>query len=143
MSVLPNKDLRWLAMLAVTCALSGCDRAASRRSKTDNAVIDTGHAVIEGGALYYESAGSGPVVVLLHGGNLDGRMWDEQLSPLSRHYRAIRYDARGYGRSTPADKPFAAHDDLAALLRASHRARVPHRTLHGWSYRYRLCARTP
>ena len=47
-------------------------------------------------------------------------MWDEQFIPLSRHYRTIRYDARGYGRSSPADKPFAAHDDLAALLSALH-----------------------
>ena len=70
-SVLPNKHLMLLAKLAVTCALAGCDRASSRRVETGNAVIDTGHAAIDGGALYYESAGSGPVVVLLHGGNLD------------------------------------------------------------------------
>jgi len=78
---------------------------------------DTGHVAVEGGALYYERAGSGPAVVLLHGGNLDGRMWDDQFALLRRKYRVIRYDAKGFGRSTPADHPFAAHDDLAGLLR--------------------------
>jgi len=122
-SVMPNKLSCLLAMLAVTCALAGCDRASSRSAppgSEQQQPIDTGHATIDGGALFYESAGSGPVVVLLHGGNLDRRMWDEQFIPFSRHYRVIRYDARGFGRSTPADKPFAAHDDLAALLRALH-----------------------
>ena len=78
--------------------------------------VDTGHVAIEGGSLYYESAGAGRTIVLLHGGNLDSRMWDDQFAVLRRRYRVIRYDARGFGRSSPADLPFAAHEDLTALL---------------------------
>src|SRR5881628_1352773 len=78
---------------------------------------DTGFVPVPGGRLYYESFGSGPTVVLLHGGNLDRRMWDEQVTVLAPHFRVIRYDARGFGRSGPADTAFQAHADLYALLR--------------------------
>jgi len=44
-------------------------------------------------------------------------MWDEQLPVLVSHFRVIRYDARGFGRSGRADTAFQAHADLYALLR--------------------------
>lgn len=75
---------------------------------------------INGGQLYYESAGSGSPVVLLHGGNLDLRMWDAQWAPLARDHRVVRYDARGWGKSTLPDAPFEAHEDLRALLDSLH-----------------------
>jgi 3-oxoadipate enol-lactonase len=79
--------------------------------------VDSGRVAIDGGSLFWEAAGNGTPVILLHGGNLDRRMWDAQFEILRRHYRVIRYDARGFGRSSPADRPFRAHDDLAALMR--------------------------
>src|ERR1043165_7566202 len=78
--------------------------------------VDTGRVHMPGGSLYYEAAGHGPVVVLLHSGNLDSRTWDPQFLPLARTHRVIRYDARGLGRSSPADTAYAAHDDLLNLL---------------------------
>jgi pimeloyl-ACP methyl ester carboxylesterase len=66
--------------------------------------------------LYYEVTGQGTPVVLLHAFSLDGRMWDAQVEALAPHHRVIRYDLRGHGRSALPDGPFAAHDDLAALL---------------------------
>jgi pimeloyl-ACP methyl ester carboxylesterase len=54
--------------------------------------------------------------VLLHGGNLDRRMWDPQFLALARTHRVIRYDLRGFGRSGAADAPFQAHEDLRVLL---------------------------
>jgi 3-oxoadipate enol-lactonase len=78
--------------------------------------VDTGHVRVTGGSLYYEAAGRGPVVVLLHSGNLDSRTWDPQFLAFARTFRVIRYDARGLGRSSPANTPYAAHDDLLALL---------------------------
>ena len=91
---------------------------------------DTGFAAVPGGRLYYEVIGTGPTVVLLHGGNLDRRMWDEQLAVLASHFRVIRYDARGFGRSSPADTAFQAQTDLYALLQ--HLA-VQHASLVGLS----------
>lgn len=82
--------------------------------------VDTGTAAVNGTHLFYEAAGRGPVVVLLHGGNLDRRTWDPQFLPLAWQHRVIRYDLRGFGKSGPADAPFQHHEDLRALLGALH-----------------------
>jgi pimeloyl-ACP methyl ester carboxylesterase len=42
----------------------------------------TGFAEVKGTRLYYEVAGSGPPLVLIHGMSLDTRMWDDQFEPL-------------------------------------------------------------
>ncbi|HEU4741050.1 MAG TPA: alpha/beta fold hydrolase [Meiothermus sp.] len=76
--------------------------------------------------LYYQSHGQGVPVVFLHGFGLDCRMWEPQLEPLARAFRVIRYDLRGYGRSSlPVARfrgegrvePYAQTDDLLELLR--------------------------
>jgi pimeloyl-ACP methyl ester carboxylesterase len=67
--------------------------------------------------LHYEDAGHGDPVVLLHGGAMDTRMWDDQMDALTPHYRVIRFDARGHGRSPTPTTPFRQCDDVAALLR--------------------------
>jgi pimeloyl-ACP methyl ester carboxylesterase len=59
----------------------------------------------------------GPVVVLLEGGNLACQMWDDQWDYLSKGFRLIRYDVRGFGRSGPTGSPYSAQEDLYALLR--------------------------
>ena len=74
-------------------------------------------ATINGARLYYEVAGNGPSVALLHGFTLDTRMWDDQFPALAAHYRVVRYDLRGFGRSDlPSGEPYAHTDDLRALL---------------------------
>ena len=55
--------------------------------------------------LYYEETGDGYPILLGHGGFSDVTEWDPQVDALSRHYRVIRYDRRGCGRSTPVDVP--------------------------------------
>ena len=48
-------------------------------------------------------------------------MWDAQAKALSAHYRCLRYDTRGHGRSTTVDRSIAINDladDLAGLLDA-------------------------
>jgi 3-oxoadipate enol-lactonase len=80
-------------------------------------VANSGFADVDGTRLYYEVAGSGPPVVLLHGGWLDLRQWDDQFETLAHDYLVIRYDARGYGRSSPGAVRYSHYADLAALLR--------------------------
>jgi pimeloyl-ACP methyl ester carboxylesterase len=55
--------------------------------------------------------------VLIHGGWLNSRQWDEQMQRFSKSYRVIRYDCRGYGRSPMGDSAYASYEDLFALLR--------------------------
>ena len=76
----------------------------------------TGHAKIGGASLYYEVTGAGSPVVLLHGLDLDHRMWDEQVAPLSHAHTVVRYDLRGSGRSTAGSHGGNHADDLKALL---------------------------
>jgi len=68
------------------------------------------------GQLHYEEAGSGQPVVLLHAGIADSRMWDAQFDVFAAHYRVVRYDMRGFGRSTTPTMPYAHVSDLVALL---------------------------
>ena len=76
-----------------------------------------GFAEIDGGQLYYEVAGSGKPVVLVHAGIADHRMWDDQLVPFAERYQVIRFDQRGFGQSSAPIGPFAFYDDLYLLLR--------------------------
>jgi 3-oxoadipate enol-lactonase len=56
--------------------------------------------VEDGGSLWYEVGGDGPAVVLLHAGLWDARAWDRQIDPFTTRFRVLRYDLRGYGRSS-------------------------------------------
>lgn len=75
-----------------------------------------GTADLNGTTFHFEMAGIGPPVVFIHAGIADSRMWEGQFAPLSKWFRAIRYDLRGFGRTPPAPGPFSHRDDLAALL---------------------------
>ncbi len=80
--------------------------------------VQSGYVDVDGARLYYEQAGSGMPVVLIHGGFLDDRMWDGQFDLVAQRYRAIRYDVRAHGRSRSDSVPFADEDDLRQLLDA-------------------------
>jgi pimeloyl-ACP methyl ester carboxylesterase len=78
--------------------------------------VGRGFALVEGTRLFYEVKGTGPPLVLIHGGQLDSRMWDDQFDVLARQFTVIRYDVRGYGGSFQPDRIYSDADDLAALL---------------------------
>ncbi len=84
---------------------------------TETGSRQNGIAEVNGARLFYEVAGEGPAVVLIHAGIADSRMWDGQFEAFAREFRVIRYDARGYGRSDMPAGPFAHRDDLHGLLR--------------------------
>jgi len=76
----------------------------------------TGVAEVNGTKLYYETAGKGPAVVLVHGGLVDSRLWNDQMKEFAKHHRVVRYDLRGFGRSAAAPQPFSHIEDLRALM---------------------------
>lgn len=83
------------------------------------ALIDAVQTVrINGVDHAYEIRGHGDPVVLLHGGWLRMEQWEPQVGALTREFRVLRYDARGYGRTPIGDAPYELHEDLAALMRA-------------------------
>jgi pimeloyl-ACP methyl ester carboxylesterase len=79
--------------------------------------IEAGYADIFGAPLYYEIAGSGPALVLLHEGFADSRMYDDQVAAFAAHHRVIRYDRHGSGRSGVPTVPYTDHHALHDLLR--------------------------
>jgi 3-oxoadipate enol-lactonase len=98
------------AAFLVLCVARG---AAFARSPERPA---SGFAEVNGTKLYYEAMGTGPAVVLVHGGLVDSRLWDDQMKPLARRFRVVRYDLRGFGRSAPATESFSPLEDLRGLL---------------------------
>jgi 3-oxoadipate enol-lactonase len=76
----------------------------------------SGYAEIKDVRLYYEIDGEGSNLVFVHAGCADHRMWDEQFSAFARQYSVLRYDTRGYGKSTLSIGSFSNRDDLYYLL---------------------------
>jgi pimeloyl-ACP methyl ester carboxylesterase len=71
---------------------------------------------LDHGVLHVEDEGAGEPTVLIHGFGLDARLWDVEAAHLARTRRVIRYDLRGFGRSSLPAGPFSHADDLLALL---------------------------
>src|ERR1035438_5607654 len=79
--------------------------------------VNSGRFLVNEGDLFFEWAGSGEAVVFLHGFGMDSRMWAPQFEDLQSTFRVIRYDLRGFGRSSlPPHSGYAHEDDLNALL---------------------------
>ena len=78
--------------------------------------ISTGFATIQNARLYFETAGKGRPLILLHSGITDHRMWAEQLREFSKHFHVIAPDFRGYGKSSAPDERFWHFDDIYRLI---------------------------
>ncbi len=82
--------------------------------------VQKGFVNVDDADLYYEMAGEGTPIILIHGHSLDRRMWDDQFYELAKTYRVIRYDLRGYGLSdVPRPGQHFMHvEDLKCLMDA-------------------------
>jgi len=109
------------------------DRVAPRVTAT----ATSGVAEVNGIRLAYEIDGAGPPVVLVHGLTLDLRMWDDQFDALvAAGYRVVRYDLRGFGRSSdPREgEPYTHAADLRGLMTelSLSKAAIVGLSLGGW-----------
>lgn len=77
---------------------------------------ESGFVDVQGAPLYYEVTGQGHPLLFIHAGIADSRMWDEQIPVFAQHYRVIRYDLRGFGKSQIPAGRFAHYEDPAVLL---------------------------
>jgi pimeloyl-ACP methyl ester carboxylesterase len=66
--------------------------------------------------LYYELAGQGEPLVMIHAGVADSRQWENEFIHFAQDFSVLRYDLRGYGKSLPVDEEFSHMGDLVALL---------------------------
>jgi len=93
-------------------------RSAARNAHTHHSHID-----LAGVRIYYQWSGAAekPVLVLSNSLGADVSMWDEQVPLLSEHFRLLRYDVRGHGRSSSPPGPYSIEllsRDLLAMLDA-------------------------
>jgi 2-hydroxy-6-oxonona-2,4-dienedioate hydrolase len=90
----------------------------SSENERENEMVQThqGQVKVADGHIYYESAGQGFPLVLSHAAFLDSRMFDAIWEPLAQDFHVIRYDMRGYGRSSPVKGPVSRRADLVQLL---------------------------
>jgi len=77
---------------------------------------DSGFIDVDGSKLFYEIAGEGETIILLHDGILHHVVWDGQFPVLAKNYRVVRYDRRGFGKSVTPQAPFSHLDDLNQLF---------------------------
>ncbi len=106
-----------LSVLALALVLAG---AGSAPAGATGPFPAAGHViVIHGFRMYYEDYGSGPALLLLHGGAGSGAQFAPQIPFFQRHFRVIVPDACGQGRSTDRDGPLTYRgmaEDVAALM---------------------------
>jgi pimeloyl-ACP methyl ester carboxylesterase len=77
------------------------------------------YAEVNGINLYYETHGSGPPLILLHGGLGSGEMFGPVLPLLAERHQVIAVDLQGHGRTADIDRPIDIRlmaGDIAALI---------------------------
>lgn len=125
------------AGLAAACGSGPAQPGAGPDLKADTSPAETSRAAPRpapildarsGGGLAYDrypAAGAGdasaPLVVLIHGSNLDRRLWDDEVEWLVEEdlfaaRGVLRYDLRGQGGSVSPREPYSSHGDLRTLL---------------------------
>ncbi len=91
------------------------------------------YVTVNGLPTYYESAGEGEPVLLLHGGGVTADSWWAQIPALAARYRVYAPERRGHGRTPDVDGPVTTGlmaDDTAAFLEVLETGAVH---LVGWS----------
>ena len=79
----------------------------------------SGYAALTSGDVWYDVHGRGDPLMLLHGGAVDSRFFDQNLRELSERFRVIRTDLWGHGRTGDREAPFSLEtfsDDVAELI---------------------------
>jgi 3-oxoadipate enol-lactonase len=72
-----------------------------------------------GPPIYYETAGEGPPLVLIHALPFDHNLWLYQVERFSSRFRTVAMDLRGFGRSAKPRTPFSLGDmgrDILGVL---------------------------
>ena len=72
-----------------------------------------------GASIHYAVDGHGPWLTLAHPLGADLTVWDDLVPKLTDHFRVLRYDSRGHGRSDITPGPYAIAQlaaDATALL---------------------------
>src|SRR3989441_1304304 len=107
-------------MTAATLSAQAPTRPAAQ-GPWGGATKGVGHyADVNGLHLYYEVAGRGRPLILLHGGLGALEMFGPNLAALAKGRQVIAVDLQGHGRTADIDRPLSVAlmaDDIAALAK--------------------------
>jgi pimeloyl-ACP methyl ester carboxylesterase len=81
---------------------------------------DSGLVTINNAHIYYEIAGEGQPLVMIHAGVADSRQWNNEFAYFAPRFRVLRYDLRSYGKSEPVEGEYSHLQDLTTLLDYLH-----------------------
>ncbi|WP_421999926.1 alpha/beta fold hydrolase [Reyranella sp.] len=95
--------------------------------------VSSGHAPVNGVSIWYATFGSGPPVILLHGGLANSNYWGHQVPELARSHRVIVMDSRGHGRSTRDSQPFGYALMASDVIGLMDFLGIPKAAIVGWS----------
>lgn len=95
--------------------------------------VSSGHAPVNGISIWYATFGSGPPVILLHGGLANSDYWGHQVPMLARSHRVIVMDSRGHGRSTRDSKPYGYSLMASDVIGLMDFLGIPQAAIVGWS----------
>jgi 3-oxoadipate enol-lactonase len=71
---------------------------------------------VNGARLWYDEAGRGEAVLLLHGGLGDSGLWEPVVPFLAERFRTLRTDLRFFGRSAGPAAPWSWQEDVVGVL---------------------------
>jgi pimeloyl-ACP methyl ester carboxylesterase len=71
---------------------------------------------VTGARIWYDEAGGGQTVLLLHGGLGDSGLWEPVVPFLAERFHTVRTDLRFFGRSTGPAAPWSWQDDVVGVL---------------------------
>lgn len=95
---------------------------------------EQGYVEHDGARIWYATYGSGPPVVLLHGGLGHGGNWGYQVPALvDAGYRAVLVDSRGHGRSTRDARPYKYELMASDVLAVMDTLKLQRAAVVGWS----------
>lgn len=72
--------------------------------------------MVRGVLMAYDEAGTGAPLLLVHSGVCDRRMWEPQWEALSRSFRVVRPDLRGFGETPLPPGRFSFAGDVVELM---------------------------
>jgi pimeloyl-ACP methyl ester carboxylesterase len=78
-----------------------------------------GYVELSTGRVWYAEYGQGEPLVLLHGGSVDSRFFDQNIGTLAEHFRVIAADLWGHGRTADREGAFSMDSfagDVAELI---------------------------
>ncbi len=119
MCIKKTVNIRFIRMILCVCLALMCHEGMANpedlvlKSSSD---VQTGFIEVESGRLFYEVAGEGETIVMIHDGLLHRVTWDAQFEMFAKDYRVVRYDRRGYGDSSKVEAKYSNIEDLEKVF---------------------------